>query len=214
MATWIKNMAKALTGGSSSAQESTGNIGLEQMLSEREQWLNDKFGRYSGAVQNASGQYGGLLDSLISRLSSPSSEVSFGMAGGPQVGFIPRQTRDLIAQLAGLGESRMTNALTPAMTDWTWQQQNPLYSGATQFLDYLGGAANQSEARRYGTQSSTQTGSLNSNASPLTTIGVIGNLTNNALDIYDKWNTLNNNGGGNDWGSINSNYAWPSTWGG
>lgn len=191
MATWIKNMAKALTGGSSSAQESTGNIGLEQMLSEREQWLNDMFGRYSGAVQNASGQYGGLLDSLISRLSSPSSEVSFGMAGGPQVGFIPRQTRDLIAQLAGLGESRMTNALTPAMTDWTWQQQNPLHSGATQFIDYIGNAANQSEARRYGTQSSTQTGSLSANANPLTTVGVIGNLLNTGMDIFDKGQSLN-----------------------
>ena len=159
--------------------------GLEQMLAEREAWLNNQFGNYLGSVRGASSEYGGLLGNLLKKLAA-NSEMNIGITGGPSMTFTPGR---IIDKLTSLGQMKQANDLLAPSAQWAWQQQNPIHTGATSFLDYLSGIAGASEQRRYGTPSSTESGSISANASPLTTIGAIGNLMQTGHNIYDQGQT-------------------------
>jgi len=158
--------------------------GYEQMLEEREKWLNERFGDYLDSLTGASSQYSSLLNRLIGDALS-GSQFSIGVSGGPTLSFVPGR---ILERLASLGNTQMQTAMLPAATTWAWQQQQPIYSAAEQFLNYLGNVAGQSEGRRYGVQSEIVTSS--GRAHPLTVLGTIGQLASTGMDIYGRGKTL------------------------
>ena len=161
--------------------------GMPTALRERETWLNERFGDYIGAQEAANAKYGGVLDSLTSRINDPNSRVSFGLEGADPVSFIPRQTLNEMSAIESLADLTRSNAMRVPTEQWAWSQMNPIHTADMHIFDLMSQLANQEESRRYGIPTQLNTASYTQpKPDILTLLAAAGNLTNTGLDIYDK----------------------------
>jgi hypothetical protein len=165
--------------------------GMPTALRERETWLNERFGDYIGAQEAANAKYGGVLDSLTSRINDPNSRVSFGLEGADPVSFIPRQTLNEMSAIESLANLTRSNAMRVPTEQWAWSQTNPIHTADMHIFDLMSQLANQEENRRYGIPTQINTASYTQpKPDILTLLTAAGNLTNTGLDIYDKGQSL------------------------
>ena len=161
--------------------------GMPTALRERESWLNDRFGDYIGAQEDANTKYGGVLDSLTGRLNDPNSRVSFGLEGADPVSFMPRQTLNEMSAIEQLANATRSNDMRVPTEQWAWNQTNPVHTADMHIFDLMSQLANQEENRRYGIPTQINTASYTQpKPDMLTLLAAAGNLTNTGLDIYDK----------------------------
>ena len=173
------NGATAPTTTSPAESNYTPTTGLETWLNQREQWLNDKNDAYLKEMGQAGDQYGGVIQKLISSLSAIPSTMNVGVGNMTPLtiaspGLISRT--NLINQLA---QDAYANQMNVPSNAWAWAQSNPLYTGRTNFLDYLGGPVMQTEGMRYQTPTATTNASLKSTPSTEQRI-------NQFIDLWDK----------------------------
>ena len=165
--------------------------GMPTALRERETWLNERFGDYIGAQEAANAKYGGVLDSLTSRINDPNSRVSFGLEGADPVSFIPRQTLNEMSTIEALADLTRSNAMRVPIEQWSWSQTNPIHTADMHIFDLMSQLANQEENRRYGIPTQINTGSYTQpKPDILTLLAAAGNLANTGLDIYGKGQSL------------------------
>lgn len=165
--------------------------GMPTALRERETWLNERFGDYIGAQEAANAKYGGVLDSLTSRINDPNSRVSFGLEGADPVSFIPRQTLNEMSTIEALADLTRSNAMRVPTEQWAWSQTNPIHTADMQIFDIMNQLANQEENRRYGIPTQINTASYTQpKPDILTLLTAAGNLANTGLDIYNKGQSL------------------------
>jgi hypothetical protein len=165
--------------------------GMPTALRERETWLNERFGDYIGAQEAANAKYGGVLDSLTSRINDPNSRVSFGLEGADPVSFIPRQTLNEMSTIESLADLTRSNAMRVPTEQWAWNQTNPIHTANMHIFDLMNQLANQEENRRYGIPTQLNTASYTQpKPDILTLLTAAGNLTNKGLDAYEKGKEL------------------------
>ena len=165
--------------------------GMPTALRERETWLNERFGDYIGAQEAANAKYGGVLDSLTSRINDPNSRVSFGLEGADPVSFIPRQTLNEMSTIEALADLTRSNAMRVPTEQWAWSQTNPIHTADMHIFDLMSQLANQEENRRYGIPTQLNTASYTQpKPDMLTLLTAAGNLANKGLDIYGKGQEL------------------------
>ena len=165
--------------------------GMPTALRERETWLNERFGDYIGAQEAANAKYGGVLDSLTSRINDPNSRVSFGLEGADPVSFIPRQTLNEMSTIEALADLTRSNAMRVPTEQWAWSQANPIHTADMHIFDLMSQLANQEENRRYGIPTQLNTASYTQpKPDMLTLLTAAGNPANKGLDIYGKGQEL------------------------
>lgn len=147
---------------------------LQNLLGGQSDWLNQQFGAFSGAQQQATDEYGSVLDKLTSRMNDPRSQVSFGMQGGSPVSFTPRQTREDIGAIEGLASKALANSMTVPSSQFAWAQQNPQGASDLKYFDILSDLANRNEDRRF--KLSTETSKDTSKAGLLDVLSSLGSL--------------------------------------
>jgi hypothetical protein len=152
--------------------------GMEQVLNDKEAWLNNRFGNYFQALQGSSAQYGDVISKLLATAQEP---IQLGV-GGQMQSFIPASAQNRAASLAA---SQAQNAVNPALQQWSWEQANPQGQGEMDFFNLIKSLMSATETSRYGLPS--ESASYNSKPDWATTIGNAGKFWDTGMNAYNTY---------------------------
>jgi len=170
---------------------------LLDKMREQQEWLGEKHGTYTGAMEAATGKYGDTLTALANRLNAPESKVGFSLGGTAPASFVPRQTVRDIGITEALAQKGMGASMMAPTEQWAYQQENPLYKPEMQYFDIVNQLAQAEENRRYGLPSTLQFGDLSQpEADWMTKVSTLANLTNTGMNLYQGGQDLGWWGGG------------------